>query len=340
MQKGINMNCELISVIVPIYNIEKYLPQCIESIVKQTYTNLEIILVNDGSTDSSGDICNKYSLNDSRIVVINKENGGLSDARNAGIEAANGSYIGFVDGDDWIEEMMYQNLLSAIKEFDADLSFGVTERETRKHFENNITNELVVIDGDDILNAYICPEHNPHILKAAWDKLYKRDLIGELRFIKGIHGEDGPFNMEIMCKAKKCVFVSKVIYHYRDVRPGNISSISIISPRLFTDRIPIALKQIEKLKKIGRCDLAKRQESTFVNELIDYYIEIKQEKHNQAMKAYTFEINKVILNSNDMISRVFEDTDVKFKLKAKIVLFKLAPAMLVGLQTLRKRREI
>ena len=102
----------LISVIVPIYNVETYLPQCLDSIIVQTWNNLEIILINDGSTDNSGHICDAYVAKDSRIKVVHKSNGGLSAARNSGLDIANGEYIGFVDSDDWIEPTMYENLFA------------------------------------------------------------------------------------------------------------------------------------------------------------------------------------------------------------------------------------
>lgn len=107
------MKRNMISVIVPIYNIQEYLPQCIDSIINQTYTELEIILVDDGSTDSGGSICDEYALNDSRVKVIHKKNGGLVSARKAGIRAAHGEYITFVDGDDWIERDTYQKYLKS-----------------------------------------------------------------------------------------------------------------------------------------------------------------------------------------------------------------------------------
>ena len=109
----INVEEKLVSVIVAVYNIEEYLPRCIDSISAQTYRNLEIILVDDGSTDSSGGICDDYAQKDRRIKVIHKKNGGLSDARNAGLDKVSGDYIGFVDGDDWIEEDMYRAMYEA-----------------------------------------------------------------------------------------------------------------------------------------------------------------------------------------------------------------------------------
>ena len=113
---------DTISVIVPVYNIEGYLGKCIDSIIAQTYKDLEIILVDDGSSDHCGAICDKYAKKDNRIKVIHKPNGGLSDARNHGIEAATGSYLGFVDGDDYIEPQMYEKLHNALVENDAEMS--------------------------------------------------------------------------------------------------------------------------------------------------------------------------------------------------------------------------
>ena len=116
------MNSDLISIVVPIYNMEKYLDKCVNSIISQTYKNIEIILVDDGSTDLSYDICEKYKKLDNRIKVYHKTNGGLSDAKNFGIKHASGKYIGFVDSDDWIEPMMYEILYKNIKEKNADIA--------------------------------------------------------------------------------------------------------------------------------------------------------------------------------------------------------------------------
>ena len=108
----------LISVIVPIYDVESYLPKCVESVLRQTYTNLEIILVDDGSPDNSGKICDDFAARDPRVRVIHKENGGLSSARNAGLDAAHGEYITFLDSDDWIAEDAYEHLLSVLRKYD------------------------------------------------------------------------------------------------------------------------------------------------------------------------------------------------------------------------------
>ena len=115
------MNEELISIIVPVYNVEAYIHQCIKSIIEQSYKNLEIILVDDGSKDKSGKICDDYARKDKRIKVIHKKNGGLSDSRNAGITVATGKYIAFVDSDDWIEKNMYEKMYNECEKFGADI---------------------------------------------------------------------------------------------------------------------------------------------------------------------------------------------------------------------------
>ena len=143
---------DTISIIVPIYNVEEYLRRAVDSIRCQTYTNLEIILVDDGSPDNSGVICDEYAKTDNRIKVIHKKNGGLSDARNAGIEAATGAYLGFIDSDDYIEPEMYQRLYSALVENDAEISvcrFRYVGSKEERNELLEINDE--VLSGQDIL---------------------------------------------------------------------------------------------------------------------------------------------------------------------------------------------
>ena len=145
-----NIN-DLISVIVPVYNVEKYLVQCINSILNQTIKNLEIILVDDGSLDNSGKICDEFSKKDDRIVAIHKENNGLSSARNAGLEIANGNYIGFVDSDDWLDEHMYEILLKLIKENNSDISCC-------DFFKTADSNDTMPSCDDEVINSYNIPK--------------------------------------------------------------------------------------------------------------------------------------------------------------------------------------
>ena len=179
---------EKISVIVPVYNVEAYLEKCVESILKQTYTNLEILLVNDGSTDNSGELCDQLAQRDQRIRVIHKENGGLSDARNRGIEEASSDLIGFIDSDDYIDEDMYETLYRQMFESNADLSmcghYDVYHQIPEKQVATIQTWELTPQEAIKmVMEAKI-------LSVTAVNKLYRKELFEELRFEIGKIAED------------------------------------------------------------------------------------------------------------------------------------------------------
>lgn len=169
---------ELISIIVPIYNVEKYLSECLDSIINQTYKNLEIILIDDGSTDNSGKICDKYAKKDKRIVVIHRTNGGVSSARNLGLKIANGSYIGFVDADDWIANDMYENLYINLKKFNADISVckfkNVYKRKNIVHNDEKYSN-LVSLNSEQALEILF--DIKKCYSWSLWNKLYKKEIL-------------------------------------------------------------------------------------------------------------------------------------------------------------------
>ena len=175
----VNTQDELISIIIPVYKVEKYLEKCINSIIGQTYTNLQIILVDDGSPDNSGKICDKYAKKDSRVEVIHKSNGGLSEARNSGIERAKGKYIGFVDSDDYIKEDMYEVLYNLITRFQADVSicnlYDVVGDEKNIR---NINEGIKEYNRIDILKEVLMDKN---IQSYAWNKLYKKELFDNLK---------------------------------------------------------------------------------------------------------------------------------------------------------------
>ncbi len=200
----------MISVIIPIYNVEKYLTKCIESVINQTYKNLEIILVNDGSTDNSKEIIDKYSSIDSRIKVINKKNGGLSDARNVGIELAKGEYITFLDSDDWIELNMYEKLYKYIKQENAD----IVQCSYQKVYDEEVNNqknkeEVNIMSGEKSL--YNLGEKTVVV----WNKIYKRELFNDIRFPKGKYHEDEFTIYKVLYKANKIVDLNLPLVYYR-----------------------------------------------------------------------------------------------------------------------------
>lgn len=203
----------LISVIVPVYRVEKYLDRCIESIVDQTYTNLDIILVDDGSPDKCPVICDQWALKDSRIKVIHKKNGGLSDARNAGMKVAKGEFIGFVDSDDWIAPEMYQKLLDSIINVGSDISACSVEMvwedsAPKKMLTKQINKTLNKVDAQRELL------HESDLLQPVWYKLYKRELIKDILFEVGKQHEDVFWSYQAIGKAERVSIIDYIGYYY------------------------------------------------------------------------------------------------------------------------------
>lgn len=206
------MNEEKISIIVPVYNVEAYLERCVESILKQTYTNLEILLVNDGSTDKSGELCDKLALRDHRIRVIHKENGGLSDARNRGIDEASSNLIGFIDSDDYIDEDMYETLYRQMVASKADLSmcghYDVYHQIPEKQVAEIKTWELMPEEAIKmVMEAKI-------LSVTAVNKLYKKALFEQLRFRIGKIAEDAFIMVDLIHQCSKIVATNEKKYYY------------------------------------------------------------------------------------------------------------------------------
>lgn len=201
-----------ISIIVPIYKSEKYLDRCIESIVNQTYKNLEIILVDDGSPDNCPKICDEYAKKDSRIVVVHKENGGVSSARNAGLDIAKGDYIAFVDSDDYIEKDMYLELLNGIKEKNSDIAVcNYVEINNNVRVRQNCKYNASYIEKENILPLFLMG----NVLTAhLWNKLYKKELFGDIRFKKYNMVEDLDIMYLILEKCNKIRYINKEYYNY------------------------------------------------------------------------------------------------------------------------------
>jgi len=207
-----NITIPTLSVIVPIYNVEEYLEQCIESILNQPYTDFELILVNDGSPDNCGAICDVYALKDERIKVIHKVNGGLSSARNAGIDIAQGEYLSFIDSDDFVSDDYYQ----------MNMEYLLTHPQTNIlilqvcHYDNN-KNEVVInekkelIGRNDIVNFMMSMDY----IGAAWINIYKKDIFNELRYPEGRIFEDGFILTEIIEKASVVYITNIGVYYYR-----------------------------------------------------------------------------------------------------------------------------
>ena len=233
----------LISVIIPVYNVENYLEKCIESLVSQTYHNLEIILVDDGATDCCPQLCDTWALKDSRIIVIHKTNGGLSDARNAGMQLAKGEYIAFIDSDDWIETEAFQKMLNRMIEDNSDVvSCGVKwVSESGKLLSEVSVAKNEVIDMHTAVSEIIS---DGKLKQHVWNKLYKRNLIADIPFEKGKYHEDVFWSYQVFGRAKRVSLMIDSFYNY--VQRSN----SIMGERYSVNRLDALDAMLNRCKYI------------------------------------------------------------------------------------------
>ena len=282
-----NYGNELISIIVPVYNVEQYLEKCVNSITNQTYKNLEIILVDDGATDNSGKMCDELAKSDDRIKVYHKKNGGLSDARNYGVERATGEYIGFVDSDDYIDEEMYNKLYEAIKKENTD----VAECNFRFIYSNRIANYTednyyLVLNRDEYTKEYV---NMNRIFGAAWTKLIRSSLAKEIKFPKGKLFEDGFYSLELMKKARNFVIFDSPYYNYV-MRENSITNSKFNEKNL--DLIEIA--------------------DGIYDYVISAYPYLKKEADRRKMYSYFNTLDAIILSSEYNNKTYFNNIKVYF----------------------------
>jgi glycosyltransferase involved in cell wall biosynthesis len=232
-----------ISVIVPIYKVEKYLDRCIESIASQTYKNLEIILVDDGSPDNCPQICDKWAGKDSRIKVIHKQNGGVSSARNAGLDVATGDFVAFVDSDDYVEKGYIQTMYSKQKAYKVDFvccSVNDVYEDTGKIEQNVPVSEDVVISDAHIFDSYYA--NYSKILIVPWNKLYKKEIFKNIRFRENMVYEDTEIILRILHSVSSIAIIPNILYNYLKTSTscigGGINRLKIDSTiKLFETRV-------------------------------------------------------------------------------------------------------
>lgn len=225
------MNTAKISVIIPVYNVEKYLRRCIDSVLAQDYDNLEIILVNDGSTDESPNICDQYAIRYKNIKVIHKKNGGLSDARNIGIDLASGKYIMFIDSDDFVSSKIISFLYADIIAYSADIStcaFVLFEDEDNIRSIRMVDNTRIICTSVEGLNEML---YQRLVTNSACCKLYDADLFNNVRFPVGEKYEDLATTYKLFMKAKKIIINSQIHYYYFK-RPGSIMHVDFDESRM------------------------------------------------------------------------------------------------------------
>lgn len=298
----------LISVIVPVYNCEKYLPNCIDSIIGQTYENIEIILIDDGSTDKSGKICDEYATINSKISAIHIKNSGVSNARNVGVRMSKGDYIGFIDADDYIENNMYETLVNNMEKYNADLSmcsYNIV-------FNNKITFNIQNIDNDILNITNLQTFYNllleNHYKGFCWNKLYKAEKLKKLTFDNKIHiCEDLLLNVEYAQCCSTFVFDKHRLYNY--VQRNNSSIHSKISLKTFS-----VINAYEKILKILQKNNIKCVDK-YKKELLFWRIEL--------LHSYDFsDIDKknYYKETKNLYIEIIKSPNMKYKVKFESVI--------------------
>lgn len=253
------MDAPLISVIVPIYKVERYLDRCVQSIVDQSYKHLEIILVDDGSPDHCPSMCDAWAARDSRIKVIHKENGGLSDARNAGMAIAGGEYIGFIDSDDYIAPAMYQLLLERLQVDGSDISACGVDMV----YEDGSAHQRLTPEDSCVLSAEAAVEavvRESWLKQPVWYKLYKAELVRDIRFPVGKYHEDIFWTWQAVARAQKVSIFDTPCYYYVQ-RSGSIMAEKYTPRRLDAieakqQRLAFLIKEYPRISEYARKDLA------------------------------------------------------------------------------------
>lgn len=285
------MEKDLISIIVPVYNMEKYLDRCMESILNQTYKHLEIILVDDGSTDSSPEKCDEYAQKDGRVRVIHKQNGGLSDARNAGLEIAAGEYIGYVDSDDWIEMDMYERMYNACIENKAQIAVCRYFSEYKDHTEAGGDGRVILLSQEELLTIYLGGHEQYVIYNSVWSKLFRRELVSGMVFPKGRNSEDILYTTRAFCRAGRAVYLDQCLYHYVLDREGSIMNVAR-AERMFRDEIPFWREHIVCIRELVSPRMADLAGYHFQRRMLFYYIDARNAKNKEMASRLVGELKK------------------------------------------------
>lgn len=304
---------KIISVIVPVYNVQEYLEKCINSILEQTYADLEVILVDDGSTDGSRETCDKLAQNDRRIKVIHQQNAGQSSARNVGLDIATGDYVSFIDSDDWIDNDMYEVLMNLMNRYNPDIVSCGLKNIYKDHVNSIQTDKVVVFSNEEALED-LFSQH--YIRFEVWNKIYKKELLTSLRFKSGQIHEEIYFSSHALLQANKIVYIDRPMYNYLVDRYGNTNT-------CFKENKLEIFKEFDnminllKMNNMNQC--AQRAEVLCLLYVLTFYYQASRHK-------------KISASIKRKLIDVFDEYYIKTKnnpylsdFKNKILLFKISP---------------
>ena len=317
------MEMPLISVIVPVYKVEQYLDCCVRSIVEQTYSNLEIILVDDGSPDDCPAMCDAWAGKDSRIKVIHKENGGLSDARNAGLAVAAGDFISFIDSDDWVTPEFLEVLYGALTERKADVAeCGVSYMsEAGAVLRQRGAAQQPVMDRTEALRRLVTEDG---IYQTVWNKLYRRDVIKGILFEKEKYHEDDFWTYQVFDRIERLTTVNGSMYHYLQ-REGSIMGNGYTLKRL--DSLEARFLRMQYLQKYG--ELAALTRQMLLLDCMWHYQSAKQLLTGQDREKALRYIKKVMKHCPSVPASALTG---KMTHRAWYVLFKMMPNLTVWMR--------
>ena len=323
-----------ISVIIPVYNVEEYLPKCIESVRNQTYGNLEIILVDDGSTDRCSIICKQYAALDTRIKVIHKENGGLSDARNTGMEASSGDFLAFVDSDDWIDEDMYEVLYSLAAEYEADVAICRVREVSKKEIVDQSTNDIVVCNAVEALTLMVTKDNNYKLEHGITNKLIKKELIQNFRFPVGKLVEDLYFTPPLIYASEKCVYIDAAKYNYLTDREDSIMNAKV-SEKMIANELD-GYQELERFlssKGINSCIGQIRE--IFLGRLLFFHYQVTISSLENKRELLTGLEEKFYMNFNKPNKKLMHP-----KRQLQITLFDLSPGIYHQLKEFSRKMSV
>lgn len=291
---------KLLSVVIPVYNVEKYLKEALDSVVNQTYKNLQIILVDDGSTDSSGEICDLYAKQDNRITVIHQENAGAGAAKNAGLELVKGEYFSIIDSDDYIELNMYEKMLGYMESYRSD----VVQCLFRNVFVNRKVDRNYLIKSKDVRKI----KRNKFLKEYLYDwkyaifanKVFKTSLLKDIRFPVGRKIDDEFFTYKLICNAKTIVNTKEVFYNYRMRKSSVMNENSDIT--LITDRVDCFLERRDYISGIYP-ELKKDLDYHFSDFILSNYNATKSQELKAILETYVKENTFVYENILNKINR-------------------------------------
>lgn len=300
----------LVSVIVPVYNVEMYLEECIKSIINQTYKDIEIILINDGSSDDSYKICEKYAKKDKRIILISGDNNGVSQARNKGIDISKGKFISFVDSDDYIEPNMIESLVKNIEEHECDIAicgYKMIFNDGSSKLSDNEQNIYIQFTSEEVLKIIFKTNQINGFL---WNKMFKREVIGNIRLDKNLDiCEDLYFVSQLLKQKLSIYYSSNFLYNYRNVNNSATMSIEKIFTKSGELKYDLVYKQIIQEFKENN-ELVRLIKLRSIKTLMEaYYLTLKKGYKNREVDKRTLSIikknKKMYLNSNIKIKFKF-----------------------------------